>query len=78
MQRRVDFIIVGGGLTGLSLAIACAAAGIEVAVIDREDPAATLAEPYDGRTTAIAHGSRQVLEGIGLWPLLAAEAEPIL
>ncbi len=78
MQRRVELIIVGGGLTGLSLAIACAAAGIEVAVIDREDPAATLAEPYDGRTTAIAHGSRQVLEGIGLWPLVAAESEPIL
>ncbi len=77
-QRRVELIVVGGGLTGLTLAIACAACGIEVAVVDREDPAAMLAEPFDGRTTAIAEGSKQVLDGIGLWPLVAGAAEPIL
>src|SRR5260221_13017707 len=77
-ETRVELIVVGGGLVGLTLAIACAEAGIEVAVIDREDPATMLAEPFDGRTTAIAHGSQQVLAGIGLWPLVAAEAEPIL
>ncbi len=78
LETRVELIVVGGGLVGLTLAIACAEAGIEVAIIDREDPAAMLAEPFDGRTTAIAHGSQQVLAGIGLWPLVAAEAEPIL
>ena len=77
-MERVELIVVGGGLSGLTLAIACAAAGIEVAVIDREDPAAMVDEPFDGRATAIAHGSQQVLEGIGLWPLVEAEAEPIL
>src|SRR5258708_20748087 len=77
-ETRVELIVVGGGLVGLTLAIACAEAGIEVAVIDREDPATMLAEPFDGRTTAIAHGSQQVLAGIGLWPLVAAQAEPIL
>ena len=77
-MERVEIIVVGGGLVGLTLGIACAAAGIEVAVIDREDPQTMLGEPFDGRTTAIAHGSKQVLEGIGLWPLVAAEAEPIL
>lgn len=77
-ENRVELIVVGGGLVGLTLAIACAEAGIDVAVIDREDPHAMLGEPFDGRTTAIAHGSQQVLAGIGLWPLLAAEAEPIL
>lgn len=77
-RQRVELIIVGGGLAGLTLGIACAAAGIEVAVIDREAPDDMLAEPFDGRTTAIAHGSKQVLDGIGLWPLVASEAEPIL
>ena len=77
-ETRVELIVVGGGLVGLTLAIACAEAGIEVAIIDREDPATMLAEPFDGRTTAIAHGSQQVLAGIGLWPLVAAAAEPIL
>jgi 2-octaprenyl-6-methoxyphenol hydroxylase len=77
-EMRVELIVVGGGLTGLTLAIACAEGGIEVAAIDREDPATILAEPFDGRTTAIAQGSKQVLDGIGLWPLVAPEAEPIL
>jgi 2-octaprenyl-6-methoxyphenol hydroxylase len=77
-DTRVELIVVGGGLTGLTLAIACADAGLEVAVIDREDPATVVAEPFDGRTTAVAYGSMQVLDGIGLWPLLAKSAEPIL
>jgi 2-octaprenyl-6-methoxyphenol hydroxylase len=75
--KRVEVAVVGGGLSGLSLGIACAGAGIEVAVIDREDPARMLAAPYDGRTTAVAFGSQQVLQGIGAWGALAPDAEPI-
>jgi len=74
---RAEIAIVGGGLSGLSLGIACAAAGIETAVIDREDPAKFRDAAYDGRTTAIAYGSQQVLEGIGVWDALAPHAEPI-
>lgn len=74
---RAELAIAGGGLSGLSLAIACAGAGIETVVIDRENPAAMMAAPYDGRTTAVAHGSKQVLSGIGVWGALAAEAGPI-
>ena len=76
-ELAVELIVVGGGLTGLTLGIACAGAGVEVAVIDRESPATMLAEPFDGRTTAIAHGSQQVLEAIGLWRRVAEGAEPI-
>src|ERR1700730_9243760 len=52
VETRVELIVVGGRLVGLPLAIRSADAGIEVAVIDREDPRAMLAEPFDGRTTA--------------------------
>src|SRR5260221_4848271 len=76
-ETRVELIVVGGGLVGLTLAIACAEAGIEVAVIDREDPATMLAEPFDGRTTAIAHGSQQVLAGVRLWAPVGGGGEPI-
>jgi 2-octaprenyl-6-methoxyphenol hydroxylase len=75
---KVELLVVGGGLAGLSLGLACAEAGIEVAVVDREDPARTVGEAFDGRTTAVAYGSQQVLAGIGLWPEVAREAEPIL
>ncbi|HEY3918473.1 MAG TPA: UbiH/UbiF/VisC/COQ6 family ubiquinone biosynthesis hydroxylase [Stellaceae bacterium] len=76
-EIRAEVAIVGGGLSGLALAIACAGAGIEVAVIDREDPAKFRSAAYDGRTTAIAYGSQQVLAGIGVWDALAPHAEPI-
>jgi 2-octaprenyl-6-methoxyphenol hydroxylase len=58
--------------------VACAGAGLTVAVVDRHDPAASLDESFDGRTSAIAYGSRKALEGIGVWPGVAAAAEPIL
>jgi len=74
---RADIAVVGGGLSGLALAIACAAAGIETAVIDRADQAKFRDAAYDGRTTAIAYGSQQVLKGIGVWDTLAPHAEPI-
>ena len=73
-----DLAIVGGGLVGLTLGIACAEAGLAVAIIDREDPRRTVAEDFDGRASAIAYGSQRGLEAIGLWGKVAADASPIL
>jgi 2-octaprenyl-6-methoxyphenol hydroxylase len=78
MDDDVELVIVGGGLVGLLLGVACARAGLMVAVIDRHEPAAMLGPYFDGRTSAIAYGSRNVLDGIGLWPDIAADAQPIL
>lgn len=76
--QRFDLLISGGGLVGLSLGVALADAGLSVAVIDREDPATAVAAPFDGRASAIARGSQQVLSAIGVWPHVGAEAAPIL
>jgi 2-octaprenyl-6-methoxyphenol hydroxylase len=73
-----ELLIAGGGLTGLVLGAACAGAGLAVAVVDRQDPAALLGDDFDGRSSAIAYGSRNVLDAIGLWPNIAPDAEPIL
>lgn len=72
-----DIVIVGGGMVGLSLAIALGQSGLAVTVVDREAPARAAADPFDGRGSAIAWGSAQVLRGLGLWPDLAAHAAPI-
>src|SRR6266852_1524256 len=77
MADDAELMIAGAGLTGMLLAVACAGAGLEVAIVDPQDPAAMLEAGFDGRTSAIAYGSRLVLDGIGLWPQIAAEAEPI-
>lgn len=78
MGEDAELIIVGGGLNGILLAVACAGTGLPVIVIDRQDPAAMTSDRFDGRTSAIAYGSRLVFDGIGLWPAIAGEAEPIL
>lgn len=75
---RVEIAIVGGGLAGVTLALACAAAGLEVALIDRLDLTTMLGAKFDGRTTALAHGSKQVMTGLGVWDALAPHAGAIL
>jgi 2-octaprenyl-6-methoxyphenol hydroxylase len=77
-RRDADLVVIGGGLAGLPFAIACAGAGLRVIVIDREVPAQQLAEPFDGRSSAIAFGSKRVLDGIGVWRHVGQEAQPIL
>ena len=74
----VEVLIAGGGLIGLLLGTACASAGLEVAIVDPTDPAAVLDERFDGRCSAIAYGSRRILEALGLWSKIAPGAEPIV
>ena len=75
--QQAEVLIIGGAMVGLTLGCALAGAGIEVTVIDRADPAAQLHAGFDGRASAIAHGTKQALDGIGVWPAMAPHAEPI-
>ncbi|MCA0449089.1 MAG: FAD-dependent monooxygenase, partial [Proteobacteria bacterium] len=74
---ETDVAIVGGGLVGLTLALALARGGIASVVVDPETPALRAADAFDGRASAIALGSVRVLQGIGLWPSVAPDASPI-
>ncbi len=53
-MQRFDVIILGGGLVGLTLAIALGRHGVTSAVVDLADPAATMAPGFDGRVSAIS------------------------
>jgi 2-octaprenyl-6-methoxyphenol hydroxylase len=77
MSVRFDVAIVGGGIAGTTLAALLGGAGLSVALIERQAPAALEAGSYDGRTTAITFGSRRVLEAAGLWAAMAPHACPI-
>ncbi len=74
-MSRFDVIVVGGGLVGAAAGRAFASAGLEAALVDRAPVAGGGA--FDGRTTAISHASVQVLRGVGLWPAVAPDAEPM-
>lgn len=75
---EAEVLVAGGGMVGLAFAVALAEAGIKVVVIDRMDPAAQRDEAFDGRSSAIARGSQQALDVLGLWDGMAAAASPIL
>ena len=77
MDRQADVIIIGGGLIGLTQALALAAHGITSHVIDRADPASMTAAGFDGRTSAISSSSMKMLTAIGLGDALAGKGCPI-
>lgn len=72
-----DVIIIGGGLVGMTLALALDAHGVTSAVVDAADLDATLTAAFDGRASAIASASATMFGTIGLGPLLAEHACPI-
>ncbi|HEX6144654.1 MAG TPA: UbiH/UbiF/VisC/COQ6 family ubiquinone biosynthesis hydroxylase [Geminicoccaceae bacterium] len=77
-DRRVDLIVVGGGLTGLTFAAAVAGAGLRTLLIEARPLEVRTDVGFDGRVTAVAPASRRLLEAIDVWPAVAAEAQPIL
>ena len=76
-NKRHDILVVGGGIVGLTFAITAARHGFDVCMVDREDPAAMLDTPFDGRASAIAHASFQLLSACGAWAEMSSQAQPI-
>lgn len=72
-MMQSDVIVLGGGLVGLSLAVALDAHGLSSVVVDPLDPAALLSPGYDARASAVASASWAMLEAIGVAPALAGE-----
>lgn len=64
-------------MVGVSLAAALADLPLDVVVIEPVAPDAGNQPSFDARTTALSGGSRRMLEGIGVWQAIAAQATPI-
>lgn len=73
MSEKRDLVILGGGLVGMTLALAAARAGFSSHVVDRADPAALTADGFDGRASAISTASWNLFTNIGL----ALDLEPL-
>ncbi len=69
--------IIGAGMAGTTLAALLGKHGIQVTVIDREDPNFLATETFDSRTVALSVGTKAVLEPLGVWDDLHDFAEPI-
>jgi 2-octaprenyl-6-methoxyphenol hydroxylase len=70
-MSRVAIAVVGAGPVGLAAALLLADAGHEVALIAPASP------PTDRRTSALLQGSVALLERLGVWQQLSANATPL-
>ena len=70
-NANADVLISGGGLIGMTLALALARHGLSSIVVDPLAPSATLTPDWDGRASAIASASHRMLNAIGVADALA-------
>ena len=70
-MEEFDIAIIGGGMVGASLALAAAAAGRRIVLIEGAVPDARAHPSFDERTTALGNASRRILEGLGVWNTIA-------
>ncbi len=76
-KERFDTIIIGGGMVGMTLGLLLDRQGVRVAVVEREAFATLTNKQNDSRVSAIALGSKHLLERAGVWQHIANDAEPI-
>ena len=67
-------IIIGGGPVGATLALLLVKQGVSVTVLEARSLGAAHSE---SRALALSFGSRRILEKLGLWGALSAQATPI-
>ncbi len=77
MKRRFEIVIVGGGVTGLTLATLLAkcdhADALDITLIEAAPrPSFSVKDPVALRVSAIASGSADVLSSVGAWPHVVA------
>ncbi len=69
--RQFDVVIIGGGLAGLSLAVALRNSGLSLALVEGQPPARLAADQWDARVYAISPGNVRFLDEIGIWAHVA-------
>ncbi len=68
-----DVAIVGGGMTGATLACALAKAGLRVAVVEASEPPPAPGEEWQLRVSAVSRASESILRAIDVWDGLPLE-----
>lgn len=75
--QNYDVIIAGAGMVGMSMAISLAKSGMNIAVVEKDNTIKQFEAEFDGRVSAIALGSKHILDNIGVWQFMSDHAEPI-
>lgn len=76
-HAKFDVVVAGGGMVGLTLGLALAREGVETAVVDGLDPAFVVDAKFDGRVSSFSPASRRLLDALGVWAHVEAQAQPV-
>ena len=71
-RRRLDVAVVGGGVVGSACALALAALGLEVALVEGVEPPRWQPQQPDLRVYAFAADNADLLQQLGLWRDISA------
>ncbi len=77
IDNEAEIIIIGGGVSGLSMACLLASQDKSVICIDMDNPYNHIDAGYDGRALAISWGSHHILKAAGVWDKLSNKKCPI-
>ena len=77
-DSRTDVLIAGGGMVGLTCALALAQGGVKVSVVDPLPSTHVLDEAFDGRVSALSYSAVRMFHALAVWQHLEDNAQPIL
>ncbi len=76
-MHSYDVAIIGGGLVGASMARALSGSSLSAIVLDQQVASDLYSSNLDNRGLALAYGSKQILDRLGIWDRLADHVYPI-
>lgn len=77
VDREIDILIVGGGLTGAALMLALAGAGFSTLLVETKPFMEQVQPDFDARSLALSPASVRILQMLHVWPLLHDSAASI-
>lgn len=77
VEKQVDILIIGGGLTGATLMLALQGWGFSTLLVESLPFSEKVKPDFDARSLALAPASRHILQGLGIWEPLKEYATPI-
>ncbi len=77
MSVDYDVVIIGGGLSGGSLALALQGSGYRIAVVEAVGDDQRLVSPAGDRALALAYGTVCLLKSLAIWDELETQSAPI-
>lgn len=76
-NSHYDIVIAGGGMIGISMALALAPLGLRIAMVEAIARKEGQQPSFDDRSTALSRSTQRMFEAMGIWPDIVAAATPI-